>query len=81
MTRQRQQDATDRTSVEEEHSAEVRQTPTEAERKGKRGHDEHGNVRPADDRYELHDPADESLVVRTPESAPVEDKPARKAKR
>lgn len=54
---------------------------TKDERKGKRGHDGRGNVRPADDRYELHDPAQESLVVRTPESAPVEDKPARKAKR
>ncbi|WP_300399889.1 hypothetical protein [Nocardioides sp.] len=50
------------------------------DRQGKRGHDEHGNVRPADDRYELHDPEQESAVVRTPQSA--EDKPtARKAKR
>lgn len=36
-------------------------------RKGKRGHDDNGNVRPADDRYNLHDPAEESAVVRSPD--------------
>lgn len=40
-------------------------TPSVEERRGKRGHDERGNVRPADGRYELHDPEDESTYVRT----------------
>lgn len=41
--------------------------PSAEERKGKRGHDERGNVRPADGRWDLHDPAEESEVVRTPD--------------
>ncbi|HEY0889657.1 MAG TPA: hypothetical protein VGE38_08615 [Nocardioides sp.] len=44
------------------------EVPSEEERKGKRGHDDHGNVRPADGRWELHDPKDESKVVRTPKA-------------
>lgn len=40
--------------------------PSEEEREGMRAHDEHGNVRPADGRWELHEPKDESKVVRTP---------------
>ncbi|WP_323792416.1 hypothetical protein [Nocardioides sp.] len=55
-----------------------------ADRQGKRGH-ENGNVRPADGRYGLHDPSEESQVIRTPTTATKpssEDKPAaRKAKR
>ncbi len=35
---------------------------TPEERKGMRGHDADGNVRPADDRYDLHKPEDESKV-------------------
>ena len=46
-------------------SAEGVGTPSSAEdRHGKRGHDEHGNVRPADGRYGLHEPQDESEYVR-----------------
>lgn len=52
---------------------------TKDERLGKRGHDGRGNVRPADDRYDLHDPQDESKVVRSTEpTVAVEDKPARR---
>lgn len=39
--------------------------PTAEERRGMRAHDEHGNVRPADGRWELHDPQAESEHVRT----------------
>ena len=45
-------------------SAEEPTTPSAEERNGKRAHDEHGNVRPADGRWELHDPQDESAHVR-----------------
>lgn len=38
------------------------QFPSAEERKGMRGHDEQGNVRPADGRWDLHKPADESKV-------------------
>lgn len=47
---------------------------TKDERKGMRGHSDGGNVRPADDRFNLHKPEDESGVVRTPE-APAKTKP------
>lgn len=40
-------------------------SPSVEERKGMRGHDEQGNVRPADGRFELHDPKHESKYVRT----------------
>lgn len=36
----------------------------EEERQGMRGHED-GNVRPADDRYGLHKPEDESEFIRT----------------
>lgn len=58
----RRQGVKDSTSVEEEHSTEV---PSEAERKGMRGHDDNGNVRPADGRWGLHAPKDESKYIRT----------------
>lgn len=45
-------------------SAEEPQTPSAEERNGKRAHDEHGNVRPADGRWALHDPKDESKHVK-----------------
>lgn len=38
---------------------------SEEEREGKRGHDDQGNVRPADGRWNLHEPKDESKYVRT----------------
>ncbi len=40
--------------------------PSVAERKGKRAHTTDGSVRPADGRWPLHDPQDESKVVRSP---------------
>ncbi|MFT4010873.1 MAG: hypothetical protein QM655_12625 [Nocardioidaceae bacterium] len=39
-------------------SSETEQVPEETQ--GKRAYDEHGNVRPADGRWPLHDPEDES---------------------
>lgn len=36
------------------------------ERQGMRGHSDGGNVRPADTRFNLHKPEDESDVVRSP---------------
>lgn len=45
--------------------------PSVEERHGKRGHDDQGNVRPADGRYDLHDPKDEGTYVRT---APATEK-------
>ncbi|WP_395691789.1 hypothetical protein [Nocardioides sp.] len=42
-----------------------RQVPSAEERKGKRAHDDQGNVRPADGRWDLHEPKDESKYVRT----------------
>lgn len=39
--------------------------PEAAERKGMRGHDDQGNVRPADGRYGLHRTEDESAHVRS----------------
>ncbi len=44
-----------------------RPQPSAGERKGKRAHDENGNVRPADGRWALHEPKDESKHVRTKE--------------
>lgn len=58
MARQQRRAAhQDRPSAEGEPSAEGR--------KNMRGHDESGNVRPADGRWELHAPEDESKYVRT----------------
>lgn len=60
---------------------------TREERKGKRGHDDQGNVRPADDRYGLHEPEEESVYVRTeitPDNPPAPTEQTttpRKAKR
>lgn len=48
---------------------ETRQAPTVEERKDMRGHDSEGNVRPADGRWDLHDPKDESKYVKTQEDA------------
>lgn len=42
-----------------------RKAPTKAERKDTRGHSQDGNVRPADGRWGLHKPKDESKVIRT----------------
>lgn len=49
--------------VEEDEQLED-EMPSEAERKGCRAHDEHGNVRPADGRWPLHAPEQESEVCR-----------------
>jgi hypothetical protein len=55
-----------RREAHQDSPAEGAGTPSSAEeRKGKRGHDESGNVRPADGRWELHEPKDESKYVRT----------------
>lgn len=43
----------------------ARKAPTVEERRGKRAHDDSGNVRPADGRWDLHDPDQESKHVRT----------------
>lgn len=43
---------------------ETRKAPTDAERKGMRAHDANGNVRPADGRWDLHQPSEESKYVR-----------------
>lgn len=43
----------------------TRTAPTAEERKGMRAHDDNGNVRPADGRWPLHEPKDESKHVRT----------------
>lgn len=39
--------------------------PSAEERKGMRAHDDSGNVRPADGRWDLHKPEQESQYVRT----------------
>lgn len=57
MARQRSTVVTD--------DGETRTAPTPEERKGMRAHDSHGNVRPADGRWDLHEPAAESVHVRT----------------
>lgn len=44
---------------------ETRKAPTQAQREGMRAHDDHGNVRPADGRWDLHEPKNESKYVRT----------------
>lgn len=54
-------------------SAEQGSAPSAEERKGKRAHDEHGNVRPADGRWSLHEPKDESKHVRTDAAPQTED--------
>lgn len=51
-----------RRAVETENG-ETRKAPTAEERKGMRGHDDHGNVRPADGRWNLHKPSEESKVT------------------
>ena len=38
--------------------------PSAEERKGMRAHDDQGNVRPADGRWDLHEPKDEGKHVR-----------------
>lgn len=53
-----------RTTVEAE-DGETRKAPTAEERKGMRAHDSQGNVRPADGRWDLHEPQNESQYVRT----------------
>ncbi|HWI43263.1 MAG TPA: hypothetical protein VNS81_06555 [Nocardioides sp.] len=49
----------------ETDTGETRKAPTEEERQGMRAHDENGNVRPADGRWELHEPKDEAKYVKT----------------
>lgn len=49
----------------ETDDGETVKAPTEEERKGMRAHDDSGNVRPADGRWELHEPKDEPKYVRT----------------
>lgn len=39
--------------------------PSEDTRQGMRGHNDAGNIRPADGRWGLHDPEDESQVTAT----------------
>lgn len=51
-------------AVDESTSSTEEQAPSVEERQGMRGH-EGGNVRPADGRYGLHQPEDESKFVRT----------------
>ncbi|MCM0618771.1 hypothetical protein [Nocardioides bruguierae] len=51
-----------------------RRRPSAEERRGKRGHDEHGNVRPADGRFELHDPAQESSFVSSTKASKTSSK-------
>jgi hypothetical protein len=58
---------TDRRRTRKAGEEEPRKFPSASERKGKRGHDDNGNVRPADGRWDLHDPKDESKFVRTEE--------------
>lgn len=48
----------------ETDDGETKPAPTVEERKGMRAHDDHGNVRPADGRWDLHEPKDESKYVR-----------------
>ena len=48
----------------ETDDGETVKAPTEAERKGMRAHDDQGNVRPADGRWDLHAPEDEGKYVR-----------------
>ena len=47
----------------ETDDGETRKAPTAEERKGMRAHDDNGNVRPADGRWDLHAPEDESVYV------------------
>lgn len=49
----------------------------EKARKGMRGHSDAGQVRPADNRYNLHRPEDESAYVRSDKA----DKPKRRNRR
>lgn len=71
MARQSARKATQTKPRKTEVPDEQVSTATVAERKGKRGHDDNGSVRPADGRWNLHDPKDESKVVRTkPEGKP-----------
>lgn len=49
----------------ESRNDEPRKMPSAEERKGMRAHDERGSVRPADGRWDLHKPEDESEYVRT----------------
>lgn len=44
---------------------ETRKAPSAEERKDMRAHDDGGNVRPADGRWDLHEPKNESKHVRT----------------
>ena len=58
-----------------------RKIPSKAERKGKRGHDEHGNVRPADGRWGLHEPEEESEVCVNETAPPAKRARARRSGR
>lgn len=57
-----------RRTVEGE-GGETRKAPTAEERKDMRAHDSQGNVRPADGRWDLHEPGQESKYVRTERTA------------
>lgn len=60
MTRQQRHQAPQNAS-----SADGVEASAEEARQGMRAHDAQGNVRPADGRWDLHDPKDESTFVRT----------------
>lgn len=53
-----------------ENDGEVSRAPSVEEKRGMRAHDDNGNVRPADGRWDLHEPSEESKYVK--DSAPVE---------
>lgn len=61
----------------------VEATPSEEEREGKRGHDDGGNVRPADGRWNLHEPEEESDVCGPANAVSTDDvvAPARRARK
>jgi hypothetical protein len=61
-----------------ENDGEVKSAPSVEEKKGMRAHDDFGNVRPADGRWDLHEPSEESKYVKDSETpveteVPVED--------
>ncbi len=62
----RHQGTKNASSAAREHAAEEEATaPSVEERRGMRAHDDSGNVRPADGRWDLHKPEQESQYVRT----------------
>lgn len=68
MTRQRAKQPKPKADEVEADASEVVEEPdypSAEERKGMRGHDDQGNVRPADGRWALHKPQHESKVTAT----------------